>query len=257
MNVSDLVNRSAYIINESYSNHIEPFLEAFHEDALWIGPAEKQVLRGRKAILEAFAREEHSLRFVLHDLQVLPLSVGSRHACEIIAFYRVDTIWPDGSSNQVFQRVQLSWCLQKEEPRIRVCYISNAISYDERDAIYPIHYSETHRAMTLAGESCMARLVFHSADKSLLYLNPAHILYIETHGRHTLLHTTDGTYESTEGLSAIEKRCPDSLLRSHQSYLINPKHVVQIQRFQLRLTDGTVLPVPEKKYTAVKAKLTI
>lgn len=108
MNVSALVNRSSDIINQYYQNNITPFLDAFHEDALWIGPAEKQVLRTRKAIREAFAREEHHLQFILHDLTLVPLPVGSRHACEIMAFYRVDTIWPDGSSNQVVQRVQLT-----------------------------------------------------------------------------------------------------------------------------------------------------
>ena len=81
MNISDLVNRSADIINQYYQNNITPFLEAFHEDALWIGPAEKQILRTRKAIQEAFHREKHELKFVLHDLTLTPLTVGSRQAC--------------------------------------------------------------------------------------------------------------------------------------------------------------------------------
>ncbi len=255
MNVSTLVNRSADIINQYYQNNITPFLDAFHEDALWIGPAEKQILRTRKAIREAFAREEHHLQFILHDLTLVPLPVGSRHACEIMGFYRVDTIWPDGSSNQVIQRVQLTWCLQNGEPRIRVCHISNAIAYDERDKIYPVHYAETFRTMTLAGKARSERLSFRGLDKSLLYLNRSHILYIETNGHHTTLHTSDGDYESLDRLAAIEKRYPEYLLRSHQSYLINPEHVTQIRRFEVQLTGGTVLPIPEKKYTAVKAKL--
>ena len=255
MNVAELVTRSADIITQYYHNNITPFLEAFHDDAIWIGPAEKQVLRTRKAILQAFSREEHNLHFVLHDLTLRPLTVGSRHACEILAFYRVDTLWPDGSSNQVLQRVQFTWCLQNGEPRIRVCHISNAISYDERDTIYPVHYAETYRTMTLAGEARAERLSFHGLDKSFIYLNRSHIVYIETYGHHTLLHTLEQTLESLDSLSSIEKRFPEFFLRCHQSYLINPEHVTQIRRFEVQLTGGAVLPIPEKKYTAVKAKL--
>lgn len=213
------------------------------------------MLRTKKAITEAFSRENHSLRFVLHDLTLIPISVGSRQACEILAFFRVDTIWPDGSSNQVLQRIQLTWCLQAGEPRIRVCYISNAISYDNRDFIYPVHYAESHRKMSLAGEAPSKRLSFRGPNKSLIYLNRDHILCIETSGRHTILHTIDDDFESPESLSTIERRYPDDLIRCHQSYLINPDRVTQIRRFELQLTGGTVLPNPEKKYTAVKAMI--
>ncbi len=86
MNISKVAEHTAYIITEYYQNNITPFLEAFHEDALWIGPAQKQILRTRKAILEAFAQENHELRFCLHDLTILPLTVGSRQVCEIMVF---------------------------------------------------------------------------------------------------------------------------------------------------------------------------
>lgn len=42
MNITALVNRSADIITQYYQNNITPFLEAFHDDALWIGPAENR-----------------------------------------------------------------------------------------------------------------------------------------------------------------------------------------------------------------------
>ena len=106
--------------------------------------------------------------------------------------------------------------------------------------------------MTLAGEARAERLSFRGLDKSLLYLNRSHILYIETNGHPTTLHTPDGDYELLDSLSSIEKRYPEYLLRSHQSYLINPEHVTQIRRFEVQLTGGAVLPIPEKKDTAVR-----
>lgn len=41
MNITALVNRSADIITQYYQNNITPFLEAFHDDALWIRTCQK------------------------------------------------------------------------------------------------------------------------------------------------------------------------------------------------------------------------
>ena len=49
-----------------------------------------------------------------------------------------------------------------------------------------------------------------------------------------------------------EKQYGDLLLRCHQSYLVNPGYIRNIRRFKLTLSDGTQLPIPEKKYTAFR-----
>ena len=53
----------------------------------------------------------------------------------------------------------------------------------------------------------------------------------------------------------LEKRFPDYFLRCHQSYLINPDFASSIERFKLTMSDGFVIPIPEKKYTQVKRLL--
>ena len=77
-------------------------------------------------------------------------------------------------------------------------------------------------------------------------------MYIESHGRHSNIHTTSDSYEITESLLSLEKRFPDYFLRCHQSYLINPDFASSIERFKLTMSDGFVIPIPEKKYTQVK-----
>ena len=54
-----LETRSADILTKYYSNEIDSFLNACHEDILWIGPAEKHVIRTREALVDAFSQEEH------------------------------------------------------------------------------------------------------------------------------------------------------------------------------------------------------
>lgn len=61
MNIQKIGDRTAELLNLYYNNEIEPFLNSCHEDVLWIGPADKQVIRGRKNLVDAFHAEKHEL----------------------------------------------------------------------------------------------------------------------------------------------------------------------------------------------------
>ena len=77
MNIKAIGDRTAEILNLYYNNDIEPFLNVCHEDVVWIGPAERQFIRGRKNLVDAFRAEKHSLKFSLNNLTVLPLETTS------------------------------------------------------------------------------------------------------------------------------------------------------------------------------------
>lgn len=252
MDIKDVADRTAEILNLYYNNEIEPFLNSCHEDVLWLGPAEKQVIRGQKNLVDAFHAEKHELKFSLYNFRVVPLTTVSNHVAEIITFMLVDTIWPDNSVSLVNQRMQFTWVEEKGVPKIRVVFISNAIEYDERDGIYPVHYDENYRKFILTGETRAERIYVKGVDKSILYLNWSRVIYAESLGNHSLIHTLDQEFESIENLKTLEKRYKDLFLKCHESYLVNPAHVHAIRRFKMTVTGGKELPVPEKKYTAVK-----
>lgn len=90
------------------------------------------------------------------------------------------------------------------------------------------------------------------------FLDAATITWVESadEGRHAVAHTPGGSYRSKERLSCIEEEASGMLVRIHASYLVNPLHVQAIARFSVTLDDGTVLPIPQKKYTRVKRELT-
>jgi hypothetical protein len=102
------------------------------------------------------------------------------------------------------------------------------------------------------------RSVIGKGDGIVTYFfNSATILWIESadDGRHSLIHALDGTYKSIEPLRYYEAGFSDALLRAHASYLVNPLYVRSLKRFEITMTDGAVLPVPEKKYTAFRNRL--
>lgn len=255
MNIKEVADRTAKILNLYYNNEIDPFLEACHDDVLWIGPAAKQVIRGKKNLVDAFHAEEHELTFSLNNLTVLPLSTTSNTVAEVITFMLVDTIWPDNSVSRVNQRMQFTWVEQRGIARIRSVLISNAIEYDERDGIYPVHYDENYRKFVLTGENRSERISVKGIDKSIVYLNWSRVIYAESLGNHAVIHTLDQEFESIESMRALEKRYENMFLKCHESYMVNPAHVQSIRRFKMKVTGGRELPIPEKKYTAIKSKL--
>lgn len=212
MTTQALLQLSADIITRYYNNEIEPFLAACHPDVLWIGPANTQIIRTRETLIETFAEEHHNLRFEMHDLVTVPLMTPSSKVLEVLLFFDVDTIWPDNSMQRVKQRVQLSWVVEGGQPFIRVCHVSNALDYDDRDVIYPVHYGEDRvRVAVLSGEDRAPRIVLKGANKAMLYLRPAYIDYLETSGMHTYIHTQNDIRESTERLTAIDKALPGTV----------------------------------------------
>lgn len=256
MRSEDIAKLSARVLLAYYNNDIEPFLDACHPNVLWIGPGEGQIIQTQETLRNTFYAEKNNLTFAVHDLSVTVLPTGSPSVFEVVMMFLVDTFWPHGATGRVSQRIHLSWVDCKETPRILLCHISNAIAYDERDTIYPLHYDETFGTeMHYEGTPALGRVCLRAKGHTSMYLDHERIIYAESRGRHTPVHTSSGTYEATESLSTIAKLYQDLLVRCHASYLVNPAFISSILRFQVELCDGTILPISEKKYTTVRALL--
>ena len=254
MNVSEITQLTVDILTSYYNNDLQPFFDHCHPDILWLGPAKGQIIRTKSALVESYGKEENPLRFAVSDLTATPLNI-SAGCINVLLVFIVDTFWPDGGSNRVLQRITFTWENHKNDrPLIRTCHTSNAIDYDVRDSIYPVHYLESHTQMTLYTESA-TRLHFAGPNRAILYTSPEQILYMESIGNHTNIHMFSQIFECNERLSAVNKRITEGFVRCHSSYLVNPLYVRSIARFFLTMSDGRRIPVPEKKYTKIKAEL--
>lgn len=135
-----LETRSADILTKYYNNEINSFLNACHEDILWIGPAEKHVIRTRKALVDAFSQEEHKLEFVLSDLKVFSIGL-TECSCEVIMFFILDTIWPDSSVGRADQRMQFTWVSENGVDRSLVFLDRSWIAYVESSGSHCVIYT--------------------------------------------------------------------------------------------------------------------
>lgn len=263
MNRNELSDYSAYIITEYYKNNTEPFLNSFSEKCLWIGPAQGQIIQTKEALLSAFKLENNQLTFDVQNLHIIPIPVNST-SMDVVLTYTVISYYPNGEIITCQQRTELLWVEEnitdsdgntKKDYQLLVCHISNEIPYDSRDTIYPNHFTELNAAKIYAGKMDQCKFSIKGLHNSYFYLSANTIMWIESKGRHTLIHTTNNIYESTEKISAILEKCSDILYRIHVSYAINPAFVSEIGRFYVQMDDGSKLSIPEKKYTATRDKL--
>ncbi len=264
VNQQEIADLSAELIIKYYDNDYMPFLNAMDDEALWYGPAEGQFLKGRETMIGVWQAEDHPLRFTMGNLKVRHVSAHPA-CCDVMLTYTVVTHYPDGHDTSVFQRLLLCWGERKETdengetrkvPRILVCHISNPHGMHEDDVIYPKSSSKAYAAggtLPQRGE----RIHFHGLDRSDYFFLSDSIVWIEAggHGKHSVLHTATEAVEVMGSVTQLERRYARFFLRCHQSYLINPHYLRNVRRFQVTLTDGTALPVPEKKYTAFKKAL--
>ena len=263
MNQQHIADLSAELIMRYYDNDYMPFLEAMDDDALWYGPAEGQFLHGRETMIRVWSAEEHSLRFTLGNMEVMHTSAHPSF-CGVMLSFHVTTHYPDNHDITLYQRLQMTWCervIEDEEgnkekiPRILLCHISNPHAKHDDDVIYPTKFHEVYHANTVLNRPG-ERIHFHGLDRSDYFFLSDTIIRIEAAhgGKHSVLVTEDGQVEVMTTVTAIEKRYGRFFLRCHQSYLVNPLYIRNIRRFRVTLTDGTELPIPEKKYTAFRDK---
>lgn len=261
MKTDEIINRTIFIITEYYKNNLQPFFECLSDDVLWIGPAERQQIQGRDRLLQTFAAEKHALTFTMGDIKALCASPHSR-VKEVILHYDIYTHYPSGSTDVHDQRLHFTWretlirsaAGREYRQEVVLVHVSNAWKYDRRDTIYPVHYERVSVHLLTKPEHYV---MVKGADTHVHRIAAERILYIETVKRtaRLLVHTESGTVTARGTLPDFERTYPDIFLRIHASYLLNPAHVRKIRRFSVILSDGTELPVPEKKYAQIKRLL--
>ena len=137
-----------------------------------------------------------------------------------------------------------------------VIHVSNEWKYDERDTIYPNHYQQQGLPIRLI-EKQEYHLNLKADNFSVYHIPINELLYVETIKRSNklLVHTTKETITISGNLKNFLEEHKEYLLRTHAAYLINPSNVTKIERFKVYLKDGTILPIPEKKYTQIKKEI--
>ena len=260
---NDFLKLSYLIVSEYYRNNLDPLFEYIDDNILWIGPAEKHLLRSKKEMLEAWSKENSNLTFSMGNVTEYPVSLTPK-CCNVILTFPVYTYYPDGVTHMHNQRMDFTWLVRKVKddngktqnvPKVVKLHISNGVQIDDKDFIYAIHseYINTNQELSIPD----IRILFSSKDGLICSYLSRSILWLEKldHGKYTIVHTLTEDIASNKNTDYFTENYPGLFLMPHKSYLVNPIHIKNICRFKITLDNGKTLPIPEKKYMSFKNEL--
>ena len=263
MVAGEFLKLTYYIVSEYYRNNLEPFFEYIDENILWIGPADKQLLRSKDAIIEAWSKENPNLTFTMGNVTEYPVSLTPK-CCNVILTFPIYTHYPDGETQMHSQRMDFTWLVHNEKdengktqtvPKVVKLHISNGVQIDEQDFIYAVHSENINTNQVISTPDI--RILFSSKDGLTCSFLSRSILWLEKldHGKYTIVHTLTEDIASNKKTDYFTENYPGLFLAPHKSYLVNPLHIKNISRFKITLDNGKTLPIPEKKYMMFKNEL--
>lgn len=84
-------------------------------------------------------------------------------------------------------------------------------------------------------------------ERKTIKISAKEILYIESFAHDTELHTGQGVYRVREGIGTWQKRLADSgFAGSHRSYLVNLLYVLRVEKKEVVLDTGELLPLSRR-----------
>ena len=266
MDVKECVKKTINIADEYYNkNNSEPYFENMAEDVLWYGTAIDHKIKGRDKLREIWASFPGTPTFSLGDIEAQYIQT-SPMSCEVMLIYIVTVHYPNGDTVPILQRSQFSWAdvnttdeqkRRKNNSKIFMLHISNPIEYHAEDYIFPTHYNELYNSYERAGKSMEdPRLNLRGTENDFYLIAVSSIIWAESAPKRCcLIHLRDKSITVKKTVTEIEKQTEGLLVRVHSSFIVNPVDVVSVRRFEVSLSDGAVIPIPEKRYTAVKKTL--
>lgn len=135
-------------------------------------------------------------------------------------------------------------------------YEINAFRYLLKESLsekLPIYFKEA--MMQFAQKGNALKFTASGEDYVVQYEN---IVYLESHLRIIHLHTrhperiNEYFYATMEEME--KELSPAGFLRIHKSYLVNMQHIKKLNYDRAQLSDDTILPVSQKKFSEIKLR---
>lgn len=261
--IDDLPALAERVIVAYYSKDYEPLLSRVTDDCVFIGAGNMTFFSGDE--LRTALPEDDSPAMILrnsHFQLVGDRDPGATRAV-VMGTYHVYTGPRETSIIAAKQRVTV--CCVLEDGRWKAYHIHTSNEWNELvdDEVFPVKTStETYRyvrSILRTGRKAgllPSRIELESSG-SQRYVDPDDVLYVEADGKHCIIHCAKETVAFNALLSDVESQLPGTFLRTHRSYLVNTAHVIGMRRFALDLSDGTRLPIPERRYDEIRREIAL
>jgi len=154
--------------------------------------------------------------------------------------------------------VALAKTLRHENKEIQIVFITGypdfiAEGYDVQALHYLLKPAEKEKffeVLSLAEERITKnrRTIIIPANGVQLRFYVDEITFLEAFSHTVTLHTITDTHELRMTIGEAEKLLVDGFFRCHRSYIVNLQYLRKIDKTEILLDDGTVLPLSRRLY---------
>lgn len=156
----------------------------------------------------------------------------------------VQSLFPQGSGTQViYVTGYMEFCTRAYRTE-HVYFLAKPVGQDDfNDAI--------DKALAKLDNLRTSSLVVRSGG-SVKLVQPGAISYVESDRRKVRIHVSGEVVETYATLTGLAGQLPTSFVQCHKSFLINMKHIVEMNKDNLVLHSGEVVPISQKKRKATR-----
>lgn len=260
MKTNELADLSLRILTEYSHGHLQLLFNWISDDILWVEPEWPDIIHSAELLRSSLSRNRENMSVRIHYLNPpLVFESPSASSCQIILRYLAEQSVIGTAIKQYRRCMEIIWSLQPSDE----CQ-TPSLSWK----ISSVFCSSVPLSSGLYTSSCVRepapaftdgpmslRIPIRDTDQTTHYIPLRSIIWAESCESHCLLHTTEGEILAACSLSRLYKEYSELFYRPHASYLVNPSYIHSLSHFKLTLTNGAVIPVPEKKFTRVRRDL--
>ncbi|MDR3767589.1 MAG: LytTR family DNA-binding domain-containing protein, partial [Butyricicoccus sp.] len=228
---------------------------------LWVGSIQYQFLNGFEAAADDLRQSVKDF-LPCHLLkQEFTAVQNCGNACTVVGRYLTTTDESTGYFMQVQQRCSFTWELIKGEPKIKHCHVSNPmgelqVKEGERFPLVMGEMARKYQLQWLNKKQGNRRIIVTDKNDVVHFLAPSEVIYAQANRRNSVIHTSSGgEIQARMSITDFLAAAGDGFSSIHRSYVLNNAYISRIQKREVVMANGSILPIPEKRYTEIRDKL--
>lgn len=245
------------IIRQHYLRNSEFVFSHLADDVMWIGPLEHQVVFSKKEV-EELLNAEKEIVFSLVNSE-FHLVLTDENSCVVVGWAEICTDEDSGYVLKCRQRITFIYKVKKEQLIVTHMHVSESWDVLGEDEIFPFRaakqtYQYMQQLIKMKFEN-HKKIMVYDTQRRAHFIMENEIIYVEASNIHCYLYCVNGKLLITEGITEFAEKLSERFLRVHRSFIVNIDYIIGMERFYVQLCEGSKIPVPEKKYVAVREEI--
>ena len=236
-------NKTQKIIESLWQCDFSPLLKHIAEDITLIDPGRHILIQGREKILALLPQISEDISQSTVRRHTFMIAQNCGNACTIIGQYELD----DGRSI----RSQSCVCVWESTQDSKLTLKHIGISKPDDIAL-----PEPPAARNITPERRSPRIVITDRNDCTRFLYPQSILFATSDGRNTIIRCSGDTINARMNITEFIAKSGNGFLPVHRCYVVNVEHIALIKPYCVILSDGSEIPVPVKRYSEIKRRIT-